>query len=76
MQATLCLLGHFGVDHPAPRQHPLHTTIREQALITQMVFMTHTTVDHVGNGFKTAMRMRWKTTHVIRRFIAFNFIQQ
>ena len=53
------------MDDAAARGHPLHIAAFEVAAIAEMVFMQHVTIEHIGHGFKAAVRMTGKTGDVI-----------
>jgi hypothetical protein len=73
---ALALLRHLRVDDPAARRHPLHITRAQITAITQMVLMQHVSFQHVGDGFKTAVRVLGKASQIIVGIGGGEFIQQ
>jgi hypothetical protein len=72
---TTLLLRHLRMDDAAPSGHPLHTTGFQVTTIAEVILVQHVTREHVGDGLKTAMRMRRKTRNVFVRSIAAELIK-
>ena len=58
------------MDNPLAGSHPLHAAVVQQAFVAGTVAVTHAAGDHVGDGFKSAMRMIGETSDVIVWIIA------
>jgi hypothetical protein len=63
------------MNHPSSGSHPLHTAVFKVALITEVVFVEHVAVEHIGHGFKTAMGMRRKTCKIVGRLVRKELVQ-
>ena len=48
---------HFGMNHARSSGHPLHVAAANLAVVAVRSSTTHPTVDHVGDGFETAVRV-------------------
>ncbi len=73
--AALALLRHLGVDDAARRRHPLHVAGAEIPAVAQMILVAHVAVEHVGDRFESAVRMRWEARDVIVRVIGVELIE-
>ena len=71
----LFLFRHLFVNHATPGCHPLHTTTFQHGFIPQMVTVAHAPIQHIGNGFKTAVRVGREAGNVIIRIIREEIIQ-
>ena len=43
--------------------------------VAHVIFMQHVTFEHIGYGFKTAMRMGWKAGNIIISTAASEFVE-
>ena len=62
---ALIALGHFLMDDPAPRRHPLNVAGRDAALVPHAIGVIHGSGQHVGDGLDAAMRMPRKARQII-----------
>ena len=58
------------MDDATPGRHPLHAPRRQHPFMPGAVAMAHATIEHVGDGFKTTVRVIRKTGNVILRIVA------
>src|SRR5215472_12160675 len=69
-------LGHFLMDDPAARGHPLHVAGSDYTSIAHAVAVLDRSCQHIGDGFDATMRMPWKAGQVIFRNVIAKVIQQ
>ena len=59
------LLRRLRMDGTFSRLHPLNVTRSETTKVVHMVPVLHVTIKHIGNRFKSAVRMRLKASDLI-----------
>ena len=68
--AAFFLFGHFAVHQATPGGHPLHAAVLQQAFAAATVLVAHAARDHVGHGFKAAVRVVRKPGAVVLGVVA------
>ena len=68
--------GHFLVDDPAPRRHPLDIPGGDNALVSHTVPMFHISPENISDCLNAPMRMPGKTLHKVLRIVGPEVIQQ
>ena len=60
-----------------PRAAVIHCTSpgAEIAAVAEVILMAHVAVEHVGDGFEAAMRMRRETCDVVVRVIGIELVE-
>tara|TARA_R100000306_G_scaffold17571_1_gene21716 strand:- start:3029 stop:3373 length:345 start_codon:yes stop_codon:yes gene_type:complete len=53
------------MDDAATGGHPLHTTIAQVAPVSEMIFMQHVPLDHIGHGFEPPMGVRGEACDIV-----------
>src|SRR3989337_2200273 len=59
--AGIAAAGHFLMQYPAPRGHPLHVAGIDNAGIAQAVAVADIALQHIGDGLDAAVRVGWES---------------
>ncbi len=69
-------LGHFLVDDPTARGHPLDVAGGDNALIAHAVAVLHVAFEHVGDGLDAPVRMPGEPLEIVLRPVIAKIVQE